>query len=92
MELFGFDIKKFLIFFQKKGFLIFQETETSDKIFIFQETELSHISGNGNPKKFLIIHEVTFQARKIKKSTLKKFLIFREIELSSPKFKKFFLF
>ena len=37
--------KKFLIFSQKKAFLIFPETETSKNFFIFQETELSYISG-----------------------------------------------
>ena len=31
MELFGPNIKKFLIFSQKKAFLIFQETETPKK-------------------------------------------------------------
>ena len=36
------------------------------KKFLFQETELSYISGNGNPKKLLIFQEVTFQDRKIK--------------------------
>ena len=38
--------KKFLIFSQKKPFLIFQETETWKKILIFQEMELSYISGS----------------------------------------------
>ena len=57
--------RKLLIFSQKKAFLIFAETET-----VFQETELSYISGNGNPKKLLIFQEVTFQARKIKKKPL----------------------
>ena len=45
-----------------------------------------YISGNGNPKKLLMIQEVTFRARKIKnkiKKTLIKLLIFREMELSS---------
>ena len=40
------------------------------KIIIFQEMELSHISGNGSPKKLLIFQEVTFRARKMKKKTL----------------------
>ena len=34
------------------------------KFLMFQETELSFISGKGNPKKLLIFQEVTFQARK----------------------------
>ena len=55
--------------------------------------ELSHISGNGSPKKLLIFQEVTFRARKMKKkNTLKKFLIFREIKVSSPKLKKLLIF
>ena len=37
MELSGSDIKKFLIFSQKKAFLIFWET-------------IPYFSGNGNPK------------------------------------------
>ena len=69
MELFGSNIKKFLIFSQKKVFLI------------FREVELSYILGNRKPlKKFLIIwetvtlktlfifQEVTFQARKVKRT------------------------
>ena len=54
MELSNFNIKKFLILSTKKAVLIFQERKTPKKFFIFQETELSSISGNGNPKKFLI--------------------------------------
>ena len=42
--------KKFIIFSQKKASLIFQKTEILKKLFILQETELSYISGNGNPK------------------------------------------
>ena len=48
---------KFLIFPQKKPFLIFQETKNSKKFLVFQETELSHISGSTNPKKLLIFQE-----------------------------------
>ena len=42
-------IPKKKIFSQKKAFPIFQETETPNKLLIFQKTELSYISGN--PKK-----------------------------------------
>ena len=49
--------EKFLIFSQKKVVLPFQETETPKKFFAFQETELSYISGNGNPKKLLMFQE-----------------------------------
>ena len=38
--------KKILIFSQKKAFRIFRERETPKKFVIFQETELSYISGN----------------------------------------------
>ena len=49
MELSGCNIKKFLIFSQKKDFLIFRVMETAKKFFIFQKTEHSHISGNKFP-------------------------------------------
>ena len=35
---------------------------------IFQETKLSYISGNVNPKKLLIFQKVTFRARKEKRT------------------------
>ena len=69
-ELSGSNIKKFLIFSQKKACLIFLETATPKKFFIFQEKDFSYISGNGNPKKPLILQEITFRARKIKKHPL----------------------
>ena len=53
LELSSSNTKKFLIFSQKKAFLIFQKTETPKKFLIFQETELSYISRNRNPKSFL---------------------------------------
>ena len=43
------------------------ETQTPKKFLIFQETELSYISGNGNSKRLLISQEVTFRPRRIKK-------------------------
>ena len=58
MELSNSNIKKFLIFSQKKAF-IFWETETPKK--------LPYISGNGNPKKLLTFQEVTFRPQKKKK-------------------------
>ena len=48
MELSSSNIKKFLLFSGKEAFLI------------FQETELSYISGSRNSKKLLIFQEVTF--------------------------------
>ena len=41
MELSSSNIKKFLIFSQKKAFLIFQETENTKKNFKFQEMEIN---------------------------------------------------
>ena len=54
MELFNSSIKEFLIFSQKKAFLIIREMETKPpkKFLIFQETE--------TVKKLLIFQEVTF--------------------------------
>ena len=58
MKLSSSNIKKFLIFSQKKAFLIFRITETQKKFLMFQETELSYILGNNflsskNEKTFL---------------------------------------
>ena len=53
MGLSGSSIEKVFVFSQKKAFLIFWEMETPKKFLIFQETELSYISGNRNPKNFL---------------------------------------
>ena len=69
----GFNIKKLLLFSQKKAFLI------------FWVTKISYISEKGNAKKLLIFQEVTFQVQEIKKPTLKKFLIFWKTELSGHK-------
>ena len=82
-----------------KRFLIFREIKLLKSI-IFPKESFPYILENKNPKqihyisgngtflhftKLLMFQEVTFQARKIKKPTLKKFLIFRQIELSSSK-------
>ena len=49
------------------------------KCLIFQETEFSYISGNGNAKKLLIFQEVIFRARNVKSflhfGKLNKFLV-----------------
>ena len=55
MKLSSSNIKKFL---QKKAFLIFLETETPTKFFIFQEIELSYILRNGNPQKPFLFQEI----------------------------------
>ena len=92
MELSNSNIKKFLIFFQKKAFLIFREMETLKKFPIFLEVRLSYISGNGNPKKFLIFQEKIFRARKMKKSRSEKMSYISGNKIVSPKHKKFFIF
>ena len=46
MEFSSSNIKKFLIFSQKKAFLILQEMENPKTFFIFQEMELFCILGN----------------------------------------------
>ena len=63
--------------------------ETQKKIFIFQETKLSYVLGNGNPKK-LIFHEVTFEAQKIKKPLWKNFSYFGKWNFLIPKNLKLF--
>ena len=71
--------KKCLIFSQKKAFLIFSETEIPKKFFIFQETELSYISGSNFPstknekKKNNKKKKTLLKANK--KSAPKKFLV-----------------
>ena len=55
---------------------------------MFQETELSYISGNGKPKNLLIFQEVNFRAQKKKK----KILICPELELSCTEVKKLLVF
>ena len=81
MELSKSNNKKYLIFSQKKAFLIFWQTETTKKFLIFQEMELSYISGSN-----------ILCSKNEKKPTLKMFLIFRERERSSPTFKEFLIF
>ena len=75
MELSGSNIKKFLIFSQKKAFHIFREIETPKKII--------YVSGNGTSlyfRKIFIFQEVTFLAQiiKLSGSNIKKFLIFSQ--------------
>ena len=68
--------KKFLIFSRIKAFLLFPETETSKKFFIFQETELSYISESNFPC-----------SKNEKNSLLKSFLYLGEMDLSNYKLK-----
>ena len=67
MELSSSNINKFLIFSQKKAFLIFRERKTPQKCFIFPETETS-------PKIFIFQEELP-------KSQKLKFLTFLQKKL-----------
>ena len=78
MELFSSNINKFFIFSQKKAFLI------------FQEMELFHILGNGNPENSLYFRKRNFfMFQKIE--TLKIFFKFQK-ELPKSQKPKFFIF
>ena len=69
MESYSSNIKKFLIFFQKKGFSYISGNRNSKKIpYIL---ELCYISGNENPKT-LTFQEKTFQAQKTKRTYSEK--------------------
>ena len=84
-----------------KRFLIFREIKLLfSKSIIFSKESFPYILENENPKqihyisgngtslcftKLIMFQEVTFQARKIKKPTLKNFHVFRQIELSGSK-------
>ena len=81
MKLSSSKIKKFLIFSQKKAFLLFAKMETPKEFFIFQETKLSYISGSNFPR-----------SKNIKKTTLKKLFVFQEMELGSTKLRKLIIF
>ena len=69
MKLSSSNIKKFL---QKKAFLIFLETETPTKLFIFQEIELSYILRNGNPQKPFLFQEIELSKLKKNNNSNKK--------------------
>ena len=62
--------KKFLIFSQNKAFLIFRETETPKKFFMFQE--IFYISASIFPRSTIFY---TFSYKEAKFSKLKYFLI-----------------
>ena len=64
MELSSSNTKEFLIFSQKKAFFYISRNKN-------HETELSYISGSGSSEK-LKLKEVTFRARKTKKTLLLK--------------------
>ena len=78
MELSSYNIKNFLMFSQKKAFVIFQETETPQNCFYIKKWN------------FIIFQEVTFGVRKMKnKSLLKSFLYFRKWNILVPSLKNF---
>ena len=54
-----------------------ERNKTSKIFFVFQETQLFYIPGNGNPKKFLIFQEV------------KKLLMFEEVTCEAEKSKTY---
>ena len=54
MELSYTNIKKYIYFLKIKLFLYFGKLKHQKKILIFQETELSYISRNENPKENVI--------------------------------------
>ena len=60
LNILALKLKHFLYFLKRKFFLYF-EKQTLKKFLIFQEMELSYISGNGNHKK-LICQEVILLA------------------------------
>ena len=69
MKLSSPKIKGFLIFSQKKAFLIFQEAETSKKFPYISENGTLLYFRKWNPlKSLLIFQEETFPARKMKKT------------------------
>ena len=78
MEFSGSNINKFLIFSQKKAFLIFRNGNP-EKFFLFQET--AYISGSNFPS-----------PKSKKNPLLKSFLYFGEKELSSGKSNKLLIF
>ena len=89
MELSSSNIKNVLYFLKRKLFLYFRKRKPPKKLFIFQEVELSYISGNRNPKKLFIFQKITLQAQKIKKTTLKNFLYFRKQDFLTPNLRNY---
>ena len=58
MELSSCNIKKIIIFSQKKAFLLFQKMETLGKFLIFSKKKsCSYFPKNRNPKKLFIFQE-----------------------------------
>ena len=94
MELTISNDKKNLLFFQKNVFLHLGkrkprkkkkliEKKKPEKFLMFQKTELSYVSRNGNPKKLLLFQEVTFRVPAQKKPSERTYYIWG-MELSRP--------
>ena len=91
IKLSGSNIKKFLIFSQKKAILIFQETETPKKFLKFQEMELSYISRTYiSGSNFLRKPTIIFWEIKPSGPKLKNLYFWRE--LVRPENQKFYIF
>ena len=81
MELSSSNIKRFLIFSQKKSFLIFQETKPPKKSLIFYQKKA--ISRKGNPVKILYFQKMELSYLHFRKGIFRtlaqrNFLIFWE--------------
>ena len=70
MELSSSNIKKFLVFSQKKAFLIFWEMELLYILGNSNPEKIPYISGNRNPEKVLYISGGTSKAPKTKISCI----------------------
>ena len=92
MELSGLNIKKFVIFSQKKSFLIFRELETTKNSLYFRKRNFLIFQETETLKNLLYFRREFSSQKNKKKNTLKMFLIFRKMEFSSPKLKKLLLF
>ena len=84
----GPKIKKFLIFSQKKAFLLFSEVESSKKLLIFQgRTSKLEKQKKNSLKKFLM-----FRKRKLFSHKIRNFLILSSLSSQIFSLKKFLKF
>ena len=72
MKLSDSNIKKLLIFSQKKAFLIFRETEAPKKNVLYFTGNGTLLNFRNRPKKLAIFPEVTLRAQKIKETHSEK--------------------
>ena len=88
-KLSGPKIKKFLIFSQKKAFLLFSEVESSKKLLIFQgrTSKLEKQQKKNSLKKFLM-----FRERKLFSHKIRNFLILSSLSFQIFSLKKFLKF